>query len=82
MQLRLAQIEESIKPDAQRSDETIPFPGSLPCPWKPHATFDPASKSFDSIAHAEDALDHVERKMMNIRKLLGMDENIGDGRAA
>jgi hypothetical protein len=84
MCLRIAQGDESVELNAsqQREADTIPFAGPLPCPWQPHATFDPSSNSFDSIANAESALEHVERKMMNIRSLLGMNENVGDGRAA
>ena len=80
MGLRITQADEPREPSKQTCD-VIPF-HALPCPWQPRATFDPQSKSFDSIANAESALEHVERQMMNIRSLLGVQDGVSDGRAA
>jgi hypothetical protein len=82
MGLRIAQADETPEPRQSKGGvDVIPF-HTLPCPWQPRAKFDPERREFDSVANAESALEHVERQMMNIRSLLGMNQGASDGRAA
>jgi hypothetical protein len=82
MSLRLISDSESSRP-AQPASDAIPFGDARPrAAWQPRAAWNPASNTFDSIAHAESALDHVEKQMTNLRALLGMDQPTTDDRAA
>ncbi|GEM_PF-1354993 len=51
--------------------------------WKPRNNWQPGmTESMDIIEHTENAFDHVERQLQNLRALLGMDQPTDGPRAA